>query len=135
MTVFLTVSAITAVFIVVIRIRKEFRKYKAALNCLMAKVAFAQANSDLRETAIFKSCWILQDMGFSDATESFNMLSEVEKCSVLALAFAELGKAPPFDNESWHRISRPFVDILNADKAFAAAQRHLKTTYGADISF
>ena len=126
---------VVIVLIVIFRIWAEFRKYRAALNCLMAKVAFSKANNDLRETAIFKSCWILQDMGFNDVPESFNILSEVEKCSILALAFAELGKAPPFKNESWQYISRPFVDILNADKAFAAAQRHLRTTYGADISF
>ncbi|MFO8008328.1 MAG: hypothetical protein R6V05_11410 [Candidatus Brocadiia bacterium] len=133
MGAFLVVAGVIAVLIVIWRIRAAFRKFEAALNCLMAKAAFASANDDLRATAVFRSWRILPKMGFSGPGASFDNMSEVAKCSVLALAFAELNVPPPFENEEWQYVARPFTDILNADTAFATAHRHLKSTYGADI--
>lgn len=135
MTTFIVIAAIIFILIIIARIRGSFIKYKAALNCLMAKSAFAQSDEDLRSTAISRACRILEGMGFSDSTESFEKMSEVEKCSVLALAFAELDVPPPFENETWQFIPRPFIAILNADTAFAAARRHLETTYGVELTF
>ena len=101
----------------------------------MAKATFAQANDDLQSAAIFRSWQVLQKMGFSNPEESFEKMSEKEKCVVLAFSFAEMGTLPPFEKESWQFVARPFIDIINADTAFAAAQRHLKTTYGVEIGF
>ena len=130
----LTIAAvIIIVLIVIVRINTSFKRYKAALNCLMARQAFALANDDLKATAVFRSLRVLQGMGFSDPQGSFERMSDVEKCSVLALAFAELHVPPPFKNETWQFVRRPLIDILNARMAFAAASRHLKATYGVDM--
>lgn len=133
MTTFLILALIIFSLIILSRVQRSFRKYKVALNCLMAKATFGQATDDLQSVAVFRSWGVLQKMRFSDPQESFEKMSEREKCSVLALAFAEMGTPPPFENESWHFVARPFVDMLNADTAFAAAQQHLKTTYGVEI--
>lgn len=114
---------------------RNSRQYKVALNCLMAKATFAQADEDLRSAAVFRSWRVLEKMGFSNPTKSFEQMSEKEKCAVLAFAFAEMNTPPPFKKESWQYVARPFVDIINADTAFAAAQRHLKTTYGVELGF
>ena len=114
---------------------KNFRQYKIALNCLMAKATFAQADDDLRSAAVFRSWRVLGKMGFSDPTKTFEEMSEKEKCATLAFAFAEMNIPPPFEKESWQYVARPFLDILNSDTAFTAAQRHLKTTYGVGIGF
>jgi hypothetical protein len=49
----IVVAVIISVFIVLFRVRGGFRKYKAALNCLMAKATFSQANDDLKSAAVF----------------------------------------------------------------------------------
>jgi len=135
MKTFIIVAGIIFVLIIVSRVRRGFQKYKAALNCLMAKAMFAQANEDLKAAAAFRSWQVLRNMGFSDPVKSFEEMSEVNKCAVLAFAFAEMGIPPPFKKESWQFVSRPFLLILNADKAFWEAQRYLKTTYDVDIKF
>jgi hypothetical protein len=135
MIIFVIAALIIFVLIIVLRIRPSFRNYKAALNCLMAKAAFEQASDDLQSKAVYCSWQVLKNMGFNDPQEKYEKMSEVEKCAVLALAFAEMGTPPPFKKDSWHSVSRPFIDILKQDAAFAAAHRHLKITYGVDIKF
>jgi len=135
MILFVVVLLIIFVVIIVLRIRPSFRNYKAALNCLMAKATFAQADEDLQSKAVSHASQVLKNMGFNDPQERYEKMSEVEKCVVLAFAFAEMGMPPPFKKESWHSVSRPFIDIVKEDTAFAAANRHLKRMYGVDIKF
>jgi hypothetical protein len=135
MTTLCVVLGVFLVLITISRIRRGFRKYKAALNCLMAKQMFTQANNDLKSAVHFRSWRILLRMGFSDPPGSLERMSEVERCSVFALAFAELEIPPPFKDEEWQFVRRPFVDLLRADIAFAAARRHLKSKYGVDLTF
>lgn len=135
MKTLLIIAGALFVWTAVSRFRGANTKYKAALNCLMARHTFDQADDDLKSTAVFRSWRVLEGMGFSDPQESFEGMSEVEKCSVLALSFAELHISPPFANEEWHYVKRPLMQIIDADLAFDLASNHLRKTYGVDSPF
>lgn len=62
MTTLIIIAGIVFSLIILSRVRRSFRKYKVALNCLMAKATFAQANDDLQSASVFRSWQVLQNM-------------------------------------------------------------------------
>lgn len=130
MKTFAVIVVIIAFLVIIIRVRRSFQKYKAALNALTAKCTFLQLDEDTQATVNFRSWRVLEKMGFDDPTGSLDKMSELKRCSVYALAMAEMEIPPCFDKEAWHYVKRPFVTLINADRALAAAKNHLKKTYG-----
>lgn len=72
----IVVVCVIVIGVIFCKISKRFKQYKAALNCLMAKAKFAEANDDLKTAAVFRSWRMLEKMGFSDPQEDYEKLPE-----------------------------------------------------------
>ncbi len=106
------------------------RRYSAALNVVLAKVTFERLLPTKQAEVNSKAHEILARL-MTRPPETFE--TEVHRFGWYALAMAELGIQPAFEEPRWILIPNPFLAVVPGDPAFKRIVKYLKRKYGIDI--
>jgi len=112
------------------KMKSSFRKYRAALNALLAQHTYFTLKYSEQEGVMskIKEIMILGPGGINTdyVEQRFQTLNDRELYGFMAIAMNELNISPAIQGYTWHVVRNPFVALLNADKEIAAAQIELE---------
>jgi hypothetical protein len=128
----LLVGLVVAAYLI-LRTQFSFRRYRAALNALLAKSTLQALDAPTQDAVRHQVDGILAEGGYSLPASTIEARDERAWYGLVALAMRELGIPPTASGETWNVVSNPFVALAKADHQILLARGHLRDKYGIQV--
>lgn len=127
--------ALLALVFFMFKARSGFKKYRAALNALVAKYTFDNLDNDTKSKVIDRTLDIVPNIDSDFNRDSLSELRDYERYGFIALAMAELDIPPAVHSFDWQYVKNPFTALIDAGKEIQLAQRQIWKSDGITVDF